>query len=73
VRVNVKVTFTPTGGTAKSKSKTLVLESAPTTQPRSSSKRVIGLGLDPALAFGETSVWATDWPATNEIPHKPTH
>jgi N-acetylneuraminic acid mutarotase/glucose/arabinose dehydrogenase len=29
VRVNVKVTFVPTGGTAKSKSKTLVLKSAP--------------------------------------------
>ena len=32
VRVNVKVTFAPTGGTANSKSKTLVLKSAPTTQ-----------------------------------------
>jgi N-acetylneuraminic acid mutarotase len=32
VRVNVKVTFTPTGGTANSKSKALVLKRTPTTQ-----------------------------------------
>lgn len=32
VRVNVRVTFVPTGGTANSKTKALVLKSAPTTQ-----------------------------------------
>lgn len=43
VRVNVKVTFTPPGGTANSKSKTLILKSASTTQRhRFSSRRVIG-------------------------------